>query len=354
MRIPLPWPEDSLFGWDIVEGSVACSAGKPADETQAAKLSCGGLDSLAEGERASELACTERAQILCGRHGASSRWPSTCSRTSRGTCTGSLTRPTPSAARCKPWPPRRSASGRRRAGPRAGVLGQYLEAYPQHGRLLSTRAHVRGTAVGTALERPLIRIRGAGPAAGESKHRRTLTRMMPRVFVGVPFSRLANLATLVSRLAETLLRCLECATSWPLCASVSSSSTVAWAPRSSSTTSPSRTTTSCPGAATRRSFSTAPTSSRASTSPSSRRAPRSCRPTASRLPGSSSTSGDSASTRPRSTAAPPRSRAPRSARTASWPARSARPATCRPPTTRPWATCRSASSSRSSPSRRRA
>ncbi|MDP9292833.1 MAG: hypothetical protein M3O90_00175 [Actinomycetota bacterium] len=66
-----PGPLGRLFGWDIVEGSVAFSAdGRPADETRLRKLSCTELDSLAEGERTRELACTERAQILCGGRGA--------------------------------------------------------------------------------------------------------------------------------------------------------------------------------------------------------------------------------------------------------------------------------------------
>jgi hypothetical protein len=66
-----PGPLGRLFGWDIVEGSVAFSAdGRPADETKLRKLSCAELDALAEGGRARELACTERARILCGGRGS--------------------------------------------------------------------------------------------------------------------------------------------------------------------------------------------------------------------------------------------------------------------------------------------
>ena len=43
--------------------------GRPGDETQLQATSCAELDALAEGRRAKELACTERAGILCGRHG---------------------------------------------------------------------------------------------------------------------------------------------------------------------------------------------------------------------------------------------------------------------------------------------
>jgi hypothetical protein len=71
VHVRCPGPVGRLFGWDIVEGSVAFSAeGKPADETKLRKLSCAELDALAEGERARELSCTERAQILCGGRGA--------------------------------------------------------------------------------------------------------------------------------------------------------------------------------------------------------------------------------------------------------------------------------------------
>ena len=37
---------------------------------RAVKVHCAELDALAEGRRAKELACTERAGILCGRRGA--------------------------------------------------------------------------------------------------------------------------------------------------------------------------------------------------------------------------------------------------------------------------------------------
>ena len=63
----------------------------------------------------------------------------------------------------------------------------------------------------------------------------------------------------------------------------SSSSTAAWAPRSSSSTSPWKRTTACRAGAMRRWCSTGPTSSRACTRRWSRRARRSSRPTRSRL-----------------------------------------------------------------------
>jgi hypothetical protein len=71
VAVRCPGPLGRLFGWDIVEGSVRFdAAGRPADETKLRKTSCAELDALAEGGRAKELACTERAGILCGRRGA--------------------------------------------------------------------------------------------------------------------------------------------------------------------------------------------------------------------------------------------------------------------------------------------
>jgi hypothetical protein len=70
VRVQCPGPAGRLLGWDIVEGSVRFHAdGTPHDETKLRKRSCAELDALAEGERATELACIGRARIACGRHG---------------------------------------------------------------------------------------------------------------------------------------------------------------------------------------------------------------------------------------------------------------------------------------------
>jgi hypothetical protein len=71
VEVHCPGPLGRVFGKDsIVEGFVRFDAdGRPADETKLQAGSCAELDALAEGRRARELACTERAGILCGRHG---------------------------------------------------------------------------------------------------------------------------------------------------------------------------------------------------------------------------------------------------------------------------------------------
>lgn len=123
-----------LFGWDIVEGSVAFSAdGKPADETRLRKLSCAELDALAEGGRTRELVCTERAQILCGGHGAElamavdalshESWHMHGVRDEAETECRSLQTMAFTAQRLGASEPEGRALAR----------GQYLEAYPQMG-----------------------------------------------------------------------------------------------------------------------------------------------------------------------------------------------------------------------------
>jgi hypothetical protein len=70
VEVRCPGPLARLFGWGIAEGSVRFDAsGAPADETSIREQSCTELDALAEGRRAKELACIERARILCGEHG---------------------------------------------------------------------------------------------------------------------------------------------------------------------------------------------------------------------------------------------------------------------------------------------
>jgi hypothetical protein len=70
VAVHCPGPLGRLIGWDIVEGSVRFDPdGTPHDETKLRKTSCAELDALAEGRRTQELACTERARIVCGRHG---------------------------------------------------------------------------------------------------------------------------------------------------------------------------------------------------------------------------------------------------------------------------------------------
>ena len=71
VKVRCPGPIGRALGQDTLEGSVRFSAdGRPANDTQLRATSCAELDALAEGRRARELACTERAGILCGRHGA--------------------------------------------------------------------------------------------------------------------------------------------------------------------------------------------------------------------------------------------------------------------------------------------
>jgi hypothetical protein len=71
VKVRCPGPLGRVFSKDsVVEGFVRFDAdGAPADETKLQAGSCSELDALAEGRRAKELACTERAGILCGRHG---------------------------------------------------------------------------------------------------------------------------------------------------------------------------------------------------------------------------------------------------------------------------------------------
>jgi len=71
VKVRCPGPLGRVLGKDsVVEGFVRFDAdGRPADETKLQAGSCAELDALAEGRRAQELACTERAGILCGRHG---------------------------------------------------------------------------------------------------------------------------------------------------------------------------------------------------------------------------------------------------------------------------------------------
>jgi hypothetical protein len=71
VKVRCPGPLGRVLGKDsVVEGFVRFDAdGTPADETKLQAGSCAELDALAEGRRAKELACTERAGILCGRHG---------------------------------------------------------------------------------------------------------------------------------------------------------------------------------------------------------------------------------------------------------------------------------------------
>lgn len=134
VRVHCPGPVGRLFGWDIVEGSVAFSAeGRPADETKLRKLSCAELDALAEGERGRELACTERAQILCGGRGAElamavdvlshEAWHMQGIRDEAETECRSLQTMAFTAQRL----------GANEAQGRALARGQYLEAYPLMG-----------------------------------------------------------------------------------------------------------------------------------------------------------------------------------------------------------------------------
>jgi hypothetical protein len=71
VKVHCPGPIGRVFGKDsVVEGFVRFDAeGRAADDTKLMAGSCDELDALAEGRRGQELACTERAGILCGRHG---------------------------------------------------------------------------------------------------------------------------------------------------------------------------------------------------------------------------------------------------------------------------------------------
>ncbi|MEO8690442.1 MAG: hypothetical protein ABI611_19770 [Solirubrobacteraceae bacterium] len=71
VHVHCPGPVGRVLGGSTAEGWVKFdAAGRPADETKLQKASCAELDALAEGRRAKELSCTERAGILCGRRGA--------------------------------------------------------------------------------------------------------------------------------------------------------------------------------------------------------------------------------------------------------------------------------------------
>jgi hypothetical protein len=72
VKVHCPGPLARVLTKDsVVEGEVRFDAqGHAADETKLQATTCSELDALAEGRRAKELACTERAGILCGRHGA--------------------------------------------------------------------------------------------------------------------------------------------------------------------------------------------------------------------------------------------------------------------------------------------
>jgi hypothetical protein len=145
VRVRCPGPLGRLFGWDIVEGSVAFSAdGRPADETRLRKLSCAELDALAEGERARELACTERAQILCGGRGTElamavdvlshESWHMHGVRDEAETECRSLQTMAFTAQRL----------GASELQGRALARGQYLETYPQMGEAYSSGTCVDG------------------------------------------------------------------------------------------------------------------------------------------------------------------------------------------------------------------
>jgi hypothetical protein len=71
VHVRCPGPLRRALAEDGVEGTVQFDAeGRPSDTTRLRKTSCEELDALAEGRRRKELACTERAGILCGRHGS--------------------------------------------------------------------------------------------------------------------------------------------------------------------------------------------------------------------------------------------------------------------------------------------
>jgi hypothetical protein len=70
VRVRCPGVYGRIFSWDIVEGSVRFdAAGRPYDETRLRKLTCAELDALAEGRRATALACVE-AGGACGQQAA--------------------------------------------------------------------------------------------------------------------------------------------------------------------------------------------------------------------------------------------------------------------------------------------
>ncbi len=71
VTVRCPGPVGRLLGQEEVEGYVRFSAdGTPASDTKLRQRVCAELDALAEGRRTQELSCTERAGILCGRHGS--------------------------------------------------------------------------------------------------------------------------------------------------------------------------------------------------------------------------------------------------------------------------------------------
>src|SRR5215210_783309 len=71
VAVRCPGPLGRVLGKSTTEGWVRFdAAGRPADETRLQQASCSELDALAEGRREKELACTERAGILCGARGA--------------------------------------------------------------------------------------------------------------------------------------------------------------------------------------------------------------------------------------------------------------------------------------------
>jgi hypothetical protein len=70
VKVRCPGPLRRALAEDGVEGTVQFDAGgRPSDTTRLRRTSCAELDALAEGRRQKELACTERAGILCGRRG---------------------------------------------------------------------------------------------------------------------------------------------------------------------------------------------------------------------------------------------------------------------------------------------
>ena len=66
VRVRCPGIVRTVFSWDTVEGTVEFDeAGRPADETRLRLFPCEELDALAEGRRATALACAERGES-CG------------------------------------------------------------------------------------------------------------------------------------------------------------------------------------------------------------------------------------------------------------------------------------------------
>jgi hypothetical protein len=134
VRVRCPGPIGRLFGWDIVEGSVAFSAeGKPADETKLRKLSCAELDALAEGERGRELACTERAQILCGGRGAELAMAVDVLSHESWHMHGVIDEADTECRSLQTMAFTAQRLGATEAQGRALALGQYVEAYPRLG-----------------------------------------------------------------------------------------------------------------------------------------------------------------------------------------------------------------------------